>query len=86
MRQAAVSTLYALLNEITRYSDEEDLDQQTAFAGSNDITGIPNTESLTESQKQQVCVNALSAIVNVAVYLADEPVSWFFFFYQKTQY
>lgn len=79
MRQAAVSTLYALLNEITRYTDDESLDQQSAFVDPNGITGVPSAELLTESQKQQLCVNALSAIVNVAVYLADESVSFFFF-------
>jgi phosphatidylinositol 4-kinase len=71
MRQAAVSTLYALLNEITRYSDEESADQ----ANPKSIVGAPPADVLTDSQKQQVVVNVLSAIVNVAVYLADESVS-----------
>lgn len=75
MRQAAISTLYALLNEITRYSDDETPDQPSAFVDPNSIIGAPAVELLTESQKQQVCVNALSAIVNIAVYLADESVS-----------
>jgi phosphatidylinositol 4-kinase len=71
MRQSAVSTLYALLNEITRYSDEESVDQ----VNSSNIVGAPAADQLSESQKQQVCVNTLSAIINVAVYLADESVS-----------
>jgi hypothetical protein len=75
MRQAAVSTLYALLNEITRYSDKDASDQPSTILSSNSILGAPAAELLDESQKQQVCVNALSAIVNVAVYLADEAVS-----------
>ncbi|KAI7889364.1 uncharacterized protein EV154DRAFT_423997 [Mucor mucedo] len=74
MRQAAVSTLYALLNEITRYSDDETQDQPSAFVDPNSIIGVPSAELLNESQKEQVCVNALSAIVNVAVYLADETI------------
>lgn len=74
MRQAAVSTLYALLNEITRYSDGEGPEQATKLVNSNSILGVPAAETLDEVQKQQVCVNALSAIVNVAVYLADESV------------
>lgn len=75
MRQAAVSTLYALLNEITRYSDKESVEQPSAVLNSNSIVGAPAAETLDEVEKQQVCVNALSAIVNVAVYLADESVS-----------
>lgn len=74
MRQAAVSTLYALLNEITRYSDEEGSDQ----VNGNSIVGAPDADMLSDSQKQQVVVNVLSAIVNVAVYLADETVSKYF--------
>ncbi|CAO3618813.1 unnamed protein product [Mucor hiemalis] len=74
MRQAAVSTLYALLNEITRYSDKESVEQPSAVLNSNSIVGAPAAETLDEVEKQQVCVNALSAIVNVAVYLADESI------------
>lgn len=83
MRQAAISTLYALLNEITRYSDDEIQDQPSAFVDPNSIIGVPSAELLNESQKEQVCVNALSAIVNVAVYLADETVSLFIFVKKK---
>lgn len=75
MRQAANSTFYALLNEITRYSDEDTLGKQPSLVHANNITGAPAVELLNESQKQQVCVNALSAIVGVAVYLKDESVS-----------
>lgn len=79
MRQAANSTFYALLNEITRFSDEESLGSQPSLVHSNSISGAPAIELLNESQKQQVCVNALSAIVGVAVYLQDEAVSIIFF-------
>ena len=77
MRQAAISTLYALLNEITRYSDKTVHDESFTLPNSNNIEGAPPAELLDESQKQQVCINTLSAIVNVAVYLKDESVSSF---------
>lgn len=76
MRQAANSTFYALLNEITRFSDEDTVGKQPSLVHSNSISGAPAIELLNESQKQQVCVNALSAIVGVAVYLEDEFVSY----------
>lgn len=41
----------------------------------NAISGAPAADQLNEKQKQQVCANALSAIVGVAVYLKDESVS-----------
>lgn len=44
----------------------------------NSINGVPAIDVLSDSQKQQVCVNALSAIVGVAVYLKDEIVRTFF--------
>ena len=40
----------------------------------NVISGAPAADQLSEKQKQQVCANALSAIVGVAVYLKDEAV------------
>lgn len=67
--QVAISTLYALLNEISRYSGED-----TGEVGHHAITGAPSAEQLTDKQKQQVCINALSAIVGVAVYMKDESV------------
>lgn len=70
MRQAANSTFYTLLNEITRYSDEENAVKIPLQDGS----GAPAKNNLNESQKQQVCINALSAIVGIAVYLEDEVV------------
>lgn len=69
MSQVAISTLYALLNEISRYSGEK------GELGAHAISGAPAAEQLDEKQKQQVCTNALSAIVGVAVYLKDESVS-----------
>lgn len=74
--QAAISTLYALLNEITRYSDEEGATvDRYSMLTKNAISGAPDANQLNEKQKQQVCANALSAIVGVAVYLKDEAVS-----------
>lgn len=70
MSQAAISTLHALLNEITRYSEEDG-----KSSGGHTISGVP-AEQLSEKQKQQVCTNALSAIVGVAVYLKNESVSY----------
>lgn len=77
--QAAISTLYALLNEITRYSDEEGATvDRYSMLTKNAISGAPDANQLSEKQKQQVCANALSAIVGVAVYLKDEAVSILF--------
>lgn len=77
MAQAAISTVYALLNEITRYSTNEngaaDGHYKPALNGGA-ISGAPALEQLNEKQKQQVCVNVLSAIVGVAVYLKDDEV------------
>ncbi|CDS12547.1 hypothetical protein LRAMOSA04741 [Lichtheimia ramosa] len=73
--QAAISTLYALLNEITRYSDEEGATvDRYSMLTKNAISGAPDANQLNEKQKQQVCANALSAIVGVAVYLKDEAI------------
>ncbi|KAL7310917.1 Phosphatidylinositol 4-kinase stt4 [Mucor circinelloides] len=74
IRQAANSTFYALLNEITRYSEEDTLGKQPSLVHPNNVTSAPAVELLNESQKQQVCINALSAIVGVAVYLKDESI------------
>jgi phosphatidylinositol 4-kinase len=64
------------LNEIARYSDEDTTGKLSSIVLFNN--GVPVFEMLSESQKQQVCVNALSAIVGVAVYLKDETVRTFF--------
>ncbi|RCI05105.1 phosphatidylinositol-4- kinase, partial [Rhizopus stolonifer] len=66
--QAAISTIYALLNEITRYTKD---------GSGGEMNGIPRApflEQLNEIQKQQVCANVLSAIVGVAVYLKDDHI------------
>lgn len=70
------------MNEITRYSTNENgsADNQYKTNGST-ISGAPALEQLSEKQKQQVCVNVLSAIVGVAVYLKDDEVSLFYFYY-----
>ncbi|KAI8379424.1 uncharacterized protein BYT42DRAFT_514723 [Radiomyces spectabilis] len=75
--QAANSTLYALLNEITRYSEEEEASSTERHRLSDSkarIAGAPDIDQLSEKQKQQVCTNTLSAIVSVAVYLKDDEV------------
>ncbi|KAG1141414.1 hypothetical protein G6F38_008437 [Rhizopus arrhizus] len=68
MFKVAMSTMYALLNEIPRYSDAE-------LAGHVLHEDKNTPEHLNDSQKEQVCMNALSAIVGVAVYLQDEEIS-----------
>ncbi|KAI8079556.1 uncharacterized protein B0P05DRAFT_541070 [Gilbertella persicaria] len=67
MRQAANSTFYALLNEMTRFSDQA----STPLLARSNSTPV---KDLDESEKQQVRVNALSAIVGIAVYLKDESI------------
>ncbi|KAI9260780.1 hypothetical protein BY458DRAFT_439897 [Sporodiniella umbellata] len=63
--KVAMSTMYALLNEIPRYSDIDS-------SGNDESTTV---EHLSDLQREQVCMNALSAIVGVAVYLQDEEIS-----------
>lgn len=65
-----------MLNEITRYSDDADgVPERFSMLNANAISGAPAADQLNEKQKQQVCANALSAIIGVAVYLKDESVS-----------
>lgn len=73
--QAAISTVYALLNEITRYTSAESGSADKMSFNGSAIAGAPALEQLNEKQKQQVCANVLSAIVGVAVYLKDDNVS-----------
>ncbi|KAG0740375.1 hypothetical protein G6F23_008320 [Rhizopus arrhizus] len=70
--QTAISTVYALLNEITRYSNVNG--DTTQKPKDSIISGAPALEQLTEKQKQQVCANVLSAIVGVAVHLKDDEI------------
>jgi phosphatidylinositol 4-kinase len=75
--QAAISTVYALLNEITRYTNSEDGitdNQYKPPLNGSGISGAPALEQLNDKQKQQICANVLSAIVGVAVYLKDDHV------------
>ncbi|CEP08014.1 hypothetical protein [Parasitella parasitica] len=73
--QAAISTVHALLNEITRYTNVESGPADKALMnGSSAIAGAPALEQLNEKQKQQVCANVLSAIVGIAVYLKDDNI------------
>ncbi|KAI8370194.1 hypothetical protein BD560DRAFT_329659 [Blakeslea trispora] len=74
MRQAANSTFYALLNEITRFSEQEITSNPAPLSRSSSMSGVTSSQSLNEAQKQQVRVNALSAIVGVAAYLKDESI------------
>lgn len=70
--QTAISTVYALLNEITRYTQTNG--EATYRAKESIISGAPAVEQLNEKQKQQVCANVLSAIVGIAVYIKDAEV------------
>ncbi|CAO0794100.1 unnamed protein product [Mucor circinelloides] len=72
--QAAISTVYALLNEITRYTSAESGSADKMSFNGSAIAGAPALEQLNEKQKQQVCANVLSAIVGVAVYLKDDNI------------
>ncbi|KAI7870650.1 hypothetical protein BDF14DRAFT_1772183 [Spinellus fusiger] len=74
LSQAAISTLYALLNEITRYSSSEEHCSHDYAGTENSISGTPAAHQLDEKQKQQMCANALSAVVGVAVYLKDDAI------------
>ncbi|KAI8369570.1 uncharacterized protein BYT42DRAFT_503440 [Radiomyces spectabilis] len=70
---AATSIIYALLNEITRYSEDGPPDRRSYHE--NHVLDSPAaTEQLSENQKQQLYVNALSAIVGVAVHLKDDAI------------
>ncbi|RCH96416.1 phosphatidylinositol-4- kinase [Rhizopus azygosporus] len=70
--QTAISTVYALLNEITRYTQTNG--EATYRAKESIISGAPAVEQLNEKQKQQVCANVLSAIVGIAVYIKDAEI------------
>ncbi|KAI8996972.1 hypothetical protein BDB01DRAFT_769342 [Pilobolus umbonatus] len=70
----AMSTVYSLLNEITRYTNNENDSQEKLFSSADVIVGVPAMEELNEKQKQQVCANVLSAIVGVAVHLKDDHI------------
>ncbi|KAI9262886.1 hypothetical protein EDC94DRAFT_88967 [Helicostylum pulchrum] len=75
--QAAISTVYALLNEITRYTGSEGETGNTGYKNApngSSIHGAPALEQLSEKQKQQVSTNVLSAIVGIAVYLKDDQI------------
>lgn len=59
------SIFYALLNEMTRFTDE---------FGAIKSPVAEDTKQV-EAKGQQICVNALSTIVGIAVYLEEETVS-----------
>ncbi|KAI9022175.1 hypothetical protein CLU79DRAFT_815895 [Phycomyces nitens] len=72
----AASILYALLNEITRYTNEDGSAEGTngTFSRTNTIYGVPRADQLSEPQKQQVCENVLAAIVGIAVHMKDSKI------------
>ncbi|KAI8063818.1 hypothetical protein BC940DRAFT_327279 [Gongronella butleri] len=83
--QAAISILYALLNEITRFGEGPTMQSlaavvsQSGGSGSGSGSGSAymgqhKMTDLNEKQKRQVCVNVLSAIIGVAVHLKDEGI------------
>lgn len=77
MTQTATSTLYALLNEITRNNRE------SYPAGNGAPAGAPSlftngaaleVSGLTDSEREQICVSALSGIIGIAKHLEDDSV------------
>lgn len=70
--QIAVSTLYSLLNQMTQYDHEE----QKLLPESVDIQDAPpRNQQLTQGQREQLCINALSAIIGIAVRLEEDDAS-----------
>lgn len=70
--QIAVSTLYSLLNQMTQYDHEE----QKLLPESVDIQDAPpSNQQLTQAQREQLCINALSAIIGIAVRLEEDDAS-----------
>ncbi|KAI7875421.1 hypothetical protein K492DRAFT_168123 [Lichtheimia hyalospora FSU 10163] len=70
--QIAVSTLYSLLNQMTQYDHEE----QELLPGSVDVQNAPATnQQLTSEQQEQLCINALSAIIGIAVRLEEDDAT-----------
>ncbi|KAL0083114.1 hypothetical protein F4703DRAFT_1860187 [Phycomyces blakesleeanus] len=72
----AASLLYALLNEITRYTNEDGSSESSlsSFSRTSTIYGVPRTDQLSESEKQQVCENVLAAIAGIAAYTKDSKI------------
>ncbi|CEG79179.1 Putative Phosphatidylinositol 4-kinase stt4 [Rhizopus microsporus] len=68
--KVAMSTMYSLLNGIPRYAETDSAEHIQSNANNQ-----TNSEQLSESQREEICISALSAIVGVAVYLQDEEIS-----------
>lgn len=73
-----MSTMYSLLNGIPRYAETD-----SAEHIQNNANNQANSEQFSESQREQICISALSAIVGVAVYLQDEEVGCYIFIHVK---
>ncbi|KAI8581455.1 hypothetical protein K450DRAFT_233176 [Umbelopsis ramanniana AG] len=78
MTQTATSTLYALLNEITRNNRESYPAANGAASGASSL--FPNgaaleVSGLTDSEREQICVSALSGIIGIAKHLEDDSIS-----------
>lgn len=69
LSQTAMSVLYRLLNELIRYN--EIADGHKGICGDSDNIKIRDFD---ENQKQQVRINVVTAIIDVAVYLKDDKV------------
>ncbi|ORX44035.1 hypothetical protein DM01DRAFT_1364825 [Hesseltinella vesiculosa] len=78
LSQAAISILYALLNEITRFgegSSKHLLSKKNQPPTNSTSYALPRkVADLSEAEKRQVCINVLSAIIGVAVHLKDEKI------------
>lgn len=77
MTQTATSTLYALLNEITRNNRESYPAANGTPVGAPSL--FPNgaaldVSGLTDSEREQICVSALSGIIGIAKHLEDDSV------------
>ncbi|CAO3608584.1 unnamed protein product [Cunninghamella echinulata] len=69
LSQTAMSVLYRLLNELIRYN--EIADGHKGICGDSDNIKIRDFD---EYQKQQVRINVVTAIIDVAVYLKDDKI------------
>jgi phosphatidylinositol 4-kinase len=68
--------MYSLLIGIPRYAEADSAEHIQSNANNQ-----TNSEQLSESQREEICISALSAIVGVAVYLQDEEVGCFIYMY-----
>jgi phosphatidylinositol 4-kinase len=81
MAQTATSTLYALLNEITRNNRESyPIPNGTASVSPSLFPNGTTFEAsgFTDSEKEQICVRALSGIIGIAKHLGDDSVRYLY--------